>query len=698
MRWLNDHLAGDPISPEDADHVLTHAGFPIEAREDHVDLPDGADTVLDVELTSNRGDCLCHVGLAREVAASTGRELIEPAQGVEASGPPTGELVSLTNEVAAMDACPRFLARVVRGVKVGPSPAWLQHRLQAVGVKTINNVVDATNFVLFELGHPSHAFDRAKLIGPSLVIRHARDDEKLLGLDDREHTLRTSDLVVADAERAVSVAGVIGGRSTSVTDGTTDVVLEMATWSPSAVRRTARRLGVTTDSCYRYERFVDLRDLDRAMDRLTALVLELAGGEASAGVLDEGVAPPARTVVELRPARCARLLGIEVPVERIVSLLGAIGVEVDAGEPAPLRCIIPPHRHDLFREVDLIEEVIRLHGFEHLEMPRTLPVPLDLRQPRRYDDAEQAKRVIADVLVGAGYYETVTFSFSTEPHAELFLADGLRTVKIDEERRKDTPFLRPCITPGLLSVRRANQDARVEAPGGVKLFEIASTFTESDDGEEFGRLTVEEPRLSLLADAGTTYDEHQHALRAMKGVIEALGHALGGEEVALTFSPRVSTKSAFAEHAYTWVERSDRWMGFMGLLSAESAAVWDLEQPVVAAELDLDVLVSFYPPRSRAHALPAFPSIERDVSVALDEGVRYTDLENAVNELAIERLVGVGYVGSYRGKQVGAGRKSVTLRLEFRDDSRTLRHEEVDPEMERVVTALKERCGAELRT
>jgi len=350
MKWLNGHLKpgnAGAVTPEEAERVLTQCGFPIEGREDVE-----GDVVLDVELTSNRGDCLAHLGLAREIAAVTGRTLIDPTK-LDATPASENPFGGIDNRVKSMGGCPRFTARLIRGVKVGPSPDWMQQSLKAVGLRPINSVVDISNYVLFELGHPNHVFDFATLKGGGLIVRNAEVGEKVMGLDEIEHKLVPSDLVVADHERVVSIAGVIGGLETGVTEKTTDVLVEVATWHPVTVRSTARRLGITTDACYRFERFVDPRALAHANDRVCQLILEIAGGELAGEMADEGIEETALHTIDLRAARCEYKLGIDVPVPEMERLLKTIGMGVSvrgSGADAVLSCEVPPHRHDVTRE------------------------------------------------------------------------------------------------------------------------------------------------------------------------------------------------------------------------------------------------------------------------------------------------------------------------------------------------------------
>ncbi|MFU8830465.1 MAG: phenylalanine--tRNA ligase subunit beta, partial [Phycisphaerales bacterium] len=409
------------------------------------------------------------LGLAREIAAASGRRVVAPPaweQGVTlpVNGESLSGLFTIDNQV--VDRCPCFTGRIIRGVKVGPSPEWLRRSLEAVGQRSINNIVDASNFVLLELGHPSHTFDLHTLRGARVEIRHARPGETLLALDDKTHKLAESDLVVADAEHVVSLAGVIGGRETGVSESTTDLLVEVATWDPATIRTTARRLQISTDAGYRFERTVDPRDLHRTSDRLVELILEIAGGSLvgtapEQSIISVGQRFQARQVVELRAARCRKILGIEITAQRMRELLQTIGFEVESrgGEAdAVLACAVPHNRaHEVTREIDVIEEVARLNGLERIEVQSELPVQLALRHPGHWSDRERVVEIIGQTLTGMGFFETVTFSFLDEKQASMFLPHDQKLLKVDENRRRGAPYLRPSIIPSLLTCRRANQ-------------------------------------------------------------------------------------------------------------------------------------------------------------------------------------------------------------------------------------------------
>lgn len=697
LRWLSRYLHPSDLGPDQAEAKLIAHSFPIESREDR-QTGLGHDTLFDVEVTSNRGDCLCHLGLARELSATTGRRLRAPDPMPRATGPRADSLTSVLNHVPAL--CPRFTARIIRGVKVGPSPAWLAGALESIGQRSINNVVDVSNFVLHELGHPSHTFDLNMLAGRRLIVRHAHEGEKLTALDKRVHTLKPADLVVADAERAVSLAGVIGGLDTGVTDHTTDVLLEAATWDPATVRRTARRLDIRTDASHRFERTVAAGDLPWASARAAELILEVAGGELCDGMIDTADAPWPRAVVFLRASRLAHLLGKELDPSEVRRLLDAVGIEAhSAPAPGELRCTIPHHRPDITREIDVIEEVARLHGLDSFPLSPTIAVRVDMNQPSSWSAREEATDLIAQTLTGLGFYEAVTVSFVTQAQATMFLPKGLRALRVDEARRPGNPYLRPSIVPSLLTCRRANQDARItpDAGGGVRLFECAAVFAEDDDGPSHARQTREHRRLALLMDAGDSPESKQAAVRTLRGAIETTSGALsrGGHIISIEPSPAPFVGADPGACATISIDR--RPAGWLGLVSREGVAAWGLDQPAAFAELDLSALLALYPSAQRVQPLPAFPPIERDLSVVVGESVRWSEVQGVIARASLHLLESCRFVGTYRGKQTGAGKKSLTLRLGFRDASRTLRHEEVDPQVASAVEALRSGLGAELR-
>ncbi|MEO1007287.1 MAG: phenylalanine--tRNA ligase subunit beta [Planctomycetota bacterium] len=696
LTWLSSLMRGEaPLTVEEADRALTAAGFPL----DGVDPRDG-DALLDVEVTSNRGDCLCHLGLAREIAALTGRVLTPRDLPEPGRGEPVGTHLTLENRCAAggRPACPIFTAHVILGCSIGPSPAWLRELLERVGQRSINNAVDVTNWLNLELGNPSHVFDLDALAGRTLVVREAAKGEPLETLDGIKRELHAGEIVVADAERATSLAGVIGGAASQVHDGTTSIVLEVATWDPARVRAAARAHAVRTDASHRFERVVDPRTCASAADAAARLIAHLAGGTLCEGMLIGGTAMPEATTIPLRPERCARVLGIETPADEIVRLLAGVDIAARPDGDA-LACTVPPWRaHDVTREADLIEEIVRLRGFDAVPMAERLPIRVQPPQP-----AERAAAEIRSTLAGLGFFETVTFSFVSPEKAAPFLPPGAAgAVDVDDDRRGAEPTLRPSPLPSLLACRALNRDAQVHQPGGVRLFEMAAAYWASGPSSN-----EEVRRLAMLVDAAgdgpnPTPEQIQEGVRSAKGAIEALVAACFGRDARLVIKTGDAPPAMDAANTGRLVVRrvggTGVELGFLGLPTEATLRVHDLDRPVVLAELDARALLDAYPATPRVESLPAFPGIERDLSVIVPAETPWADIESVIESLELERLERVGFVGTYAGKQVGRGKKSVTLTLAFRDADRTLRHDEVDPQVDRAVAALRERLAAELRT
>lgn len=697
-KWLNSYLEPGDLTASQIEAALIDAGFEIESQEK---LANG-DTKFDVAITSNRGDALSVVGLAREAAAKTGRKFKFPSAGgmtnpepVVGGGGDVSSAIKLENRVPK--ACPMFTVRVIKGVKVGPSPAWLAEALESVGQRSINNVVDVTNFINFELGNPCHVFDLAKLGGGALVVREAAEGEKLQTLDGKQRVLKAGEIVVADANRAQGLAGVMGGGDSEVSGSTVDVALEVATWDPVKVRGAARRLQIRTDASHRYERIVDARTLEHASKRAASLIVEVAGGQLLSGVLTAGNALEPRKVVSIRPERCAKILGVAISEQEISAILQKLEIDVEKNADGSLRCTIPVFRPDLTREIDLIEEVARQHGLDKIVMSPKLAIAVT-----RPQEKVKARKELGATLSGLGFFETVTFSFTKPERAKAFIPVGLEIVGVDDDRRGAEPTLRPTLLTGLLGCRKANQDGQVNVPGGVRLYETAAVYA-----QQAGK-SVETRNLGLLMDVpftgkAATFAEKQNGVRALRGVIESLVRRLGGESALTTlkFEAANAHAPAFDGGAYASILVNGKAIGYLSLLTSEATKDFGLEIPLVASELNLDALLALYPPKGSIAPLPQFPSVERDLSPVLPESVTWENVSKLVESVratpAGQRIESFNFIGTYRGKQIGQGKKSLTLRLIFRDKAKTLRHEEVDPEVGVLVDRLKGELSAEFR-
>ena len=677
--WINDYLDRPADAAEQA-AVLTAAGLPL----DGADTADNGEPWQEIETTSNRGDCLCHVGMAREIAASTGRSLRLPAVRSSAGGGRAGDFIRVRNHDHGL--CPRYTARVIRGVKVGPSPEWLQRRLVAIGQIPRNNVVDATNFVLFELGQPTHVFDLATLAGGEIHVRRAHDGEAFLPLggDARELRLTPADLVIADRDRAVALAGVKGGALASVTDATTDLVLEAATFDAVAVRGASRRHGIASDSSYRFERIVHPAEIDAAADRLASLILEIAGGTLCEGVVADGAPLPAPRRIALRPARARQILGFDIATARMMRLLDTLGfapVLSGSGDGEVIETTAPARRVDVEREIDLIEEICRLNGLDAVPVSDTIPIRVPQRNP-----IERGTRDVKDLLVGMGFVETITHSLVSERAATPFLPAGTSLLRVDDERAGGEPALRPSVVTSLLRVRRHNED---QGAANLRLFEFASAFHFA------GGTHVERPTLALACDAPAEARDAQGAYRLMRGVVE---------RVLMMVAPRVARIELVPSASTAWLSAGARVIvdgrdiGALGVVDARILKAHGLEKPMAAAELELRGLLVNYPPENAARELPAFPAADRDISAIVGEQIAYGDIERTIDALSLPHLESVSFITTFRGKQIGEGRKSVSLRLVFRKADGTMTSDEADASVARAIDALRGKLGAEVRS
>ena len=671
LNWLNSYL-DRPIDAAEADRVLTDLGFPLDGLE-----VGDSDALLDVEVTSNRGDCLSHVGMAREIAAGTDRTLKPPVFALAESDDDAVEsLTSVELADDASDACTLYTARVIRGVKIAPSPDWLLERLEAIGQRPVNNVVDITNFVQHELGQPLHAFDMNLLAERRIVVRMARAGEAFTAIDGTQHTLGPSMLIIADADRPVAVAGVMGGAESEVADSTTDILLESARFDPLSIRTTSRALKLTSESSYRFERKVDAHGVEAASQRAAQLIVEIAGGTLAPGVVTVGQPLPQSVELALRPDRCTALLGYDLTTDQMIALLKPLGLN-PVWDGTVIQCTIPSHRQDLRQEVDLIEEVARVQGYDHIDVEPQMHITV-----RGRDGKVEARRRIGQFFAAHGFCETITFSTVSEAAARPFLEADVALAVLEDEQKKAEPVLRTSILPSLLTCRKSNQDAGNQ---DVRLFEIGAVFGRQHDGY------IERRDLALLVDA----TEPDRALRDVRGTIDELVVTLGRRAIfeEIDHQPGYLAPAGRILDA----DHPDQVVGQFGMPTESLLAQFDLQSPVVTACLDYTWLVDAYPPTPEVGGVPRFPAVERDLSIIVDESIRWQAIADAIEASKPALLEELQFVTVYRGKPIPKGRKSVSLRMRYRDPNTTLQSDQVDEQVDAVVARLAADLGAELR-
>ncbi len=669
--------------------LVLDAEAPIGAPLDQV-LPSG-ETVLDVEITPNRGDWVSMLGMAREVQTHFGGELTLPPCDVSEGDREASEDVAIAIEDAA--GCHRYVGRVVRGVRVGPSPEWLQQRLEAAGLRSVNNVVDATNLVMLELGQPLHAFDLDKLRGGAVCVRAADDGEKILTLDGEDRELRREDLVIADGEGAIAIAGVMGSAESEVGDETTSLLLESAHFDPSRVRRTAKRLALRSDASYRFERGVDPEGQGRAADRAARLIVELAGGEVSRGPVEAlGDPAPRAGAIDLSPEGVNRLLGTALGRDEIAGLLAQVDV---ACEPAgdALRCQPPSWRSDLHLPADLVEEVARVFGYDAIEP--TLPSgPLaGVRvAPRR-----RTREAVRDALVGAGLAEVMTF-----PGCPPADDDGLRLAP-DDPRRAHVPLVNPIqagdsvlrthLLPSVLRAVRANRARQAER---VALYEVSRVFQGGTDRPEAWH--EREPLQAVAAISDSGGDDLWGS-----GDVPVFFRAKGtGERLLAELGRRPEFRAGSDEPflhpgAAGELRVQGRLVACVGELHPETAAHFEIDVPTAVLVVDLDALDGLAPEPRRYQEVSRHPRVRRDLALLVDAGTPAGELLQAVRKKAGASLHSVHLFDRYEGRGVPEGKLSLAFRMHFQRTDRTLTDAEVAQAIERVVQVLSERFGAELR-
>ncbi len=642
-----------------------------------------ADTILDVEITPNRGDLLSHLGLAREIAALTGKNLriasapVVAASVSEADLPPGA--AAATMQIAALRECPFYSARRIENISVGPSPAWVREKIEAVGVRSINNIVDIANFVMLELGQPLHAFDADKLKG-GINVRLAKDEEEFLALDGKTYSLGPQDLVIADAECAVAIAGVMGGEETGVTETTRNVLLESAYFLPSSVRRTARSLNLPSDASYRFERGVDPGMILRASERATRLIREIAAGEPAAGIAIAGSLPAAPPNVRLRFERCDQLVGLTIEHPVMNQILEAFGLTKAEERDGETIWRIPSYRSDLQREADLIEEIVRAYGIDRIPgRDRSRFTPSSAADLAYDVTSELRRRLMARGLFEARTPALIPRSSGSDAFRESAL-------ELRNPLSEDHVALRPSLIPGLLGVLTRNLRQGAQS---VRLFEFGRTFTPADGAEE--------QHLALVFSGNAEGEVHWRAATKrqldffdLKGVIESL------QIPALSFRRTENENLALSAS----IHAGDKVIGIAGQLSAARARLVDAGSPVLVAEIKNDFLFQANSGRGVFHELEKFPSVRRDIAMLVSEKLSHAEVMAVIEgarETLLEDVALFDLFGGEGWENIGAGRKSLAYALTYRDQNRTLTHDEVSAAHDRIRERLKRELNAELR-
>ncbi len=683
--WLKDLVEID-LSPQELAARLTSVGLAVEGIHAR-----GDDSVFDIDVTSNRGDCLSHLGVSREVAAVTNSRL-KISDSKSGENPTSGIRNSELVKIEDADLCHRFTARVVRNVKIAPSPEWLVKRLEAVGERSINNVADVTNYVMHELGQPMHSFDFNKLTGNRIVVRRARAGETIKTLDEAERKLDETMLAICDAEKPVAVAGVMGGFDSSITDETTDVLLEVAYFERENIRQTSRKLKLSTEASHHFERGTDIENLIRASNRATDLICELAGGTADelVDVYPTKFSPKPIESNDL-PSALKRLTGLEVETAEIARILAALGIERESEN----QYLSPSWRHDLTIEADLVEEVARIVGYENIA--EELPPAFGAGE---YQSSEPRKKALRNALANLGYNEAISYSFIAASNDEKFdLVPNLAEENLDEKfvTLQDSIIeaatrMRPSLLSGLLDAVRTNFNFQKR---DLKLYEIGKVFSAS--GTETA-LPNERELFALVLTGSELLENKAMPVREFdfydaKGALETAISRLNLP--ALDFKPNEFKHLRNGQAAEVTLNGTA--VGAIGRLNDEIAAAYKFRQPVFVAEVDLQTLLEAAEQKIIYRPLPIYPGSVRDISLLVKRDIGFADIKRAITEQNFDLCRRVEFVDVYEGKGVSDDARSITIRLEFRSDERTLLDEEVETINRQILNVLESKTGAKLR-
>ncbi len=637
------------------------------------------DWILDLAVTPNRPDALSHIGIAREAAAILDKPLHLPRPDFPEAGAPVEQHVAV--EILCPEGCPRYAARLIRGLTVQPSPEWMVRRLEAVGVRSINNLVDATNYVLMETGHPLHAFDFRFIAGGKIIVRESREGEKFITLDEKEHILKAGTVLICDAEKPVALGGIMGGLNSEVVDDTTEVLLESAYFTPEYIQKSVRCLGISSEASQRFERGADPNGVLYAQARATQLMLELGGGEVCKGVVDAYPSPIHPVEIDLKVEQINKLLGTQLTREQMAEELQRIGLLVDGP-----RVTVPTFRPDIRMSADLAEEVGRLYGYDNIPTAVSAPFPY-LAKTNPMDDFIDELR---NLVCGIGYREVVTNSMINRAKWEGWSAESIYPIL--NPISQDMNGMRNSLIPALLGVLQWNINRQIS---DLAVFEIGRIFKHPGS---LDKQPVEQMKLGvaltgkrekdLWASQWQSYDFYD-----IKGFVERLA-----DKFSLDNLEFIDYDNFAVANQALGIKTGHRSLGYIGKVRDELLKAFEIESPVFVAELDVTTLFEVRSTEQLYQPIPRYPRVERDLAVVVDETLPVGGLMNTIGKNGGRFLTRMDVFDVYRGKQVASGKKSVAFRLHFQSPEKTLTEEEVNQATGKILKALQKEYDAQLRT
>ena len=684
-QWLQDFVDLDVvgIDVEKLAKSLTMIGLNVD------EILEGDDNaVLDIEVTTNRPDCLSHLGVARELAAHFRLKLKQPDLSAPQSRGEGAPKYSDSVSIEDPELCQRYAARIIR-VAIGESPSWLRKRLEAVGQRPVNNIVDVTNYVMMELGHPLHAFDLEQLHGKRIVVRIAKPEEYLTTLDGLQRQLNPSMLMICDAERPVALAGIMGGEESEVSEETATVLLESAYFLPSTVRATSKQLGLRTEASFRFERGADPDMPVKALNRACRLLQDLCDGVLVGSVIDEYPNPQPRRSLQLRSERIRKVTGLSVDPQLITDILPRLEFETSLKREGVWDVQAPSFRVDIGVEDDLVEEVVRHYGYDRIQSTYPPAAGLGEFLPTHGHD-----RTIARTLQGFGFFETINYVFTNPAKETIFWNESPFMVRISNPLTDDDTHLRISLVPGLIEALRRNLNHGNE---DIRLFELGKVFVPQNTGDTQGIQEIS--RLALVA-TGRFYEpfwknwQDEFNFHHLKGIVDSLIENFDQE---LDYTADTDSNFLHPGIAATAAVKGEC-LGVLGELHPRVAEAFRFRQPVLAAEFSLTSLYARPLPEPRYTSFGRFPSAQRDLSFLFDKEQEYGRILAAIEELRISELEDVRLVDLYLGPNFPQGKASLTIRLTFANPETTLTQDEVGRHTEAILSVLRTKFGVEIRT
>jgi phenylalanyl-tRNA synthetase beta chain len=644
------------------------------------------DVIYEIGITPNRADCLSHIGIAREVGLLSKKQLHVPSIRIKESGTAGAKLARI--KIEDKQGCPRYSARLLRNVRIEPSPKWLQDQLTSISVRPINNVVDVTNFVLMETGQPLHAFDYDKLAQHTIIVKRAKDGEKFTTLDGKERTLNAETLMIYDAERPVAIAGIMGGGNSEITGGTTNILIESAFFDPPSIRRTSKFLGLSTEASYRFERGTDIGITKYAADRAAQVIQEFSGAEVLKGTLDVYPQKRKEPKIKLRISRTNTVLGTDLTKRQMKEYLSKIGIITKSLSTDVLEAVVPTFRIDIGQEIDLVEEVARVYGYSNIQTKTVSSID--------FSEAVFVDRIETDLrnyFSNAGFNEMVANSLQDAATAAL---PGLPAVKMINPVSVEMSTMRTSLIPGALQIVRHNRN---HGNKHLRLFELGKVYslgkaTSQDSLEGFR----EEDRLLIVMSgkpvtAGTGVQPRETDILDLKGEIEAFLFKVCLDKYRFI---SYDTRSALTDSTIS-IQINGVEAGVLGSVKGELTRKFDIDDPVFVCELSLEILSGGMTSERKYTPLPKFPSVTRDLAFVVEGSVTQQSLEQVIRESGKPLLASLVLFDEYRDEKIGAGKKSLAYALEFQSQDHTLNDRETDHLVVRIIDAARKECGAVLR-